>query len=259
VKLLTANGLGHHVQQLGPADGPVVVCVHGLGTDSLASFYFTLGQPLAAAGFRVIMYDLRGHGRTERPPSGYRLDDFVADLAAILDELGVLAPAYLIGNSYGGTIGFGLAAQHPARVAGLAVVESEPASADWAAKMAANLSRAGTDLVRPEAMAWITARYGRHTAKLARGATALLRDTTLIADIPASTIPATDPACPVLAIYGADSDLAPQAASLAGRLARGETAIVPGQQHSVLVERAATVRDLVLPWLARCRTSELAA
>jgi pimeloyl-ACP methyl ester carboxylesterase len=259
MNLVGANGIRHHVQRLGPADGPVVVCVHGLGTDSLASFYFTLGQPLSAAGHHVVMYDLRGHGRSERPPAGYRLDDFVADLDALLGALGVDRPAYLVGNSFGGTIGFTLAAHRPERVAGLAVIESEPASAGWAAKMAANLGRAGTDLVRPEAQDWITARYGRHTARLARGATALLRDTTLVADIPASTVPPDDVSCPVLAIYGADSDLAGQAPGLRDRLAACETALVPGQRHSVLVETAGTVRDLILPWLARCRAAEIRA
>ncbi len=61
-----------HVQRLTPdsaadGDAPVVVCVHGLLTDSLASYYFTLGPAFAAAGIDVIMYDLRGHGRSDAP------------------------------------------------------------------------------------------------------------------------------------------------------------------------------------------------
>jgi pimeloyl-ACP methyl ester carboxylesterase len=253
VTVVHANGITQHVQEMGPPDGPVVVCVHGLGTDSLASFYFTLGKPLADAGLRVLMYDLRGHGRSERPATGYRLDDFVADLDALLDALGVDGPVCLIGNSFGGTVGFGLALRRPQRVAGLAVIESEPATAAWATKMAANLGRARTDLVRPEALAWVADRYGRHTAKLARGAAALLNTTTLVADIPASTIPSAGElatiACPVLAIFGTESDLAEQAPVLRNRLPRCQTALVPGQQHSVLVERARVVCELVLPWL----------
>ncbi|MGH8887978.1 MAG: alpha/beta hydrolase, partial [Egibacteraceae bacterium] len=65
------NGVRLHVQQVPakakPRGGrrPTVVFVHGLGTDSLASFYFTLAGPVSAAGVDVIAYDLRGHGRSE--------------------------------------------------------------------------------------------------------------------------------------------------------------------------------------------------
>jgi pimeloyl-ACP methyl ester carboxylesterase len=262
VTVVHANGIAQHVQQMGEPGAPTVVCVHGLGTDSLASWYFTLGKPLADAGHRVVMYDLRGHGRTERPPTGYTLDDFVSDVAALLDALDVTGPVYLVGNSFGGTIAFGLAVRHPERVAGITVIESEPATAGWAAKMAANLVEAGTQLRRPEALAWVAARYGRHTAKLARSAAALLHATTLAEDIPAGAVPSAAQVaaidCPVLAVYGEDSDLADQAPLLRAWLPRCATALVPRQEHSVLVETPGAVRDLVLPWLRRC-TSEVPA
>jgi pimeloyl-ACP methyl ester carboxylesterase len=250
VTMVAANGIRQHVQQIGPPGAPTVVCVHGILTDSLASWYFTIAGALADAGLRVVMYDLRGHGRSDRPPTGYRLDDFVADLAALLDELAVTGPVYLLGNSFGGTVAFGLAIQRPDRVAGVAFIESEPATPEWAAKMATNLARARTDLARPEAYPWITVRYGVRTTRLARGAARILATTTLATDLPASTVPSTvDVRCPVLAIYGAKSDLAAQAPWLTARLARCTTAVVPGQEHSVLIEVPDTVRDLVLSWL----------
>jgi pimeloyl-ACP methyl ester carboxylesterase len=252
-----ANGLDLHVQEMAPGTGhpgATVVCVHGILTDSLASYYFTLAKPLADAGARVLMYDQRGHGRSERPPSGYRLDDFVADLAALLDLIGPADPVYLLGNSFGGTVAFGYAARYPSRVAGVAVVESEPATAEWAAKMAVNLARAATDLRRPEAMAWIAARYGLHTARLGRAASRLLQATTVERDIPASEVltPAEISAigCPVLAIYGEKSDLAEQAPAMRASLPDCTTVVVPGQEHSVLIGVPGTVRDLVLRWLA---------
>jgi pimeloyl-ACP methyl ester carboxylesterase len=212
VSVVRANGVDHHVQEMGPAGTPTVVCVHGIGTASLASFYFTVAKPLADTGLRVVMYDLRGHGRTERPPTGYTLDDYVDDLAGLLDQVAGCEAVYLLGNSFGGTVAFSFAARRPGRVAGIAVIESEPAAPEWATKMAANLERAATELARGEALAWITVRYGRRTAKLAKAAARMLDSTTLVRDIPASAVPARDRLsalrCPVLAVYGADSDRA---------------------------------------------------
>jgi pimeloyl-ACP methyl ester carboxylesterase len=55
--------------------------------------------------------------------------------------------------------------------------------------------------------------------------------------------------CPVLAVYGADSDLAVQAPALAALFADCTTRLIPGQEHSVLVNVPGTVLDLVLSWL----------
>ena len=66
---IRANGARFHVQQLATtagADAPTVVFVHGLVTDNLSSFYYTLAGPVVAAGARAVLYDLRGHGRSER-------------------------------------------------------------------------------------------------------------------------------------------------------------------------------------------------
>ena len=91
-------------------EAPVVVFVHGLLTDSLASYYFTLGPSFAAAGIDVIMYDLRGHGRSERPETGYQIEYFVDDLVALLDALGERRRVHVVGNSFGGTVAAGVAA-----------------------------------------------------------------------------------------------------------------------------------------------------
>lgn len=254
---VAANGVTLHVQQLGATGRPgqpTIVLVHGIATDSLASWYFTVGKPLADAGLRVVMYDLRGHGRSDRPPTGYRLEDFVGDLAALLPALGVTEPVYLLGNSFGGTIGYSYAVEYPDRVAGLAVIESEPATPGWAAKMAANLTRAREQLPHSEAFAWIRLKYGAHTARLARGAGRMLTATSIATDIPASRRPSAAQvaalSCPVLSIYGADSDLAEQAPLVERMLPRARSVIVAGQEHSVLIERPAEVSALVLSWLA---------
>ncbi|MFE9675295.1 alpha/beta fold hydrolase [Streptomyces sp. NPDC006259] len=252
-----------HVQRIGPRDGraatATVVLVHGLLTDSLASYYFTVAPAFAAAGLDVVMYDLRGHGRSERPAEGYTLDDNIDDLAALLDRLGVTGPVHLVGNSYGGTVAFGYAARRPERAASVTLIESEPATAAWAVKLGGILDRVVTQLAHnePDAVAWIAEHRGHNTARLARGAARLARDTTLGRDIPASRVlteeEITAVRCPVLAVYGGDSDLAELAPWLQALLPRCRTVVIPGHEHSVLVEAAAAVGGEVLALVRETR------
>ncbi|MBO7940905.1 alpha/beta fold hydrolase [Streptomyces antibioticus] len=245
-----------HVQRTGPRRGrpavATVVLVHGLLTDSLASYYFTVAPAFAAAGLDVVMYDLRGHGRSERPAGGYTLDHNIDDLEALLDRLAVTGPVHLVGNSYGGTIAFGYAVRRPERAASVTLIESEPATPAWAVKLERILHRVSAQLAEnePEALAWVTAHRGRHTARLAKGAARLVRETTLSQEIPASRVLTRHQirtvSCPVLAVYGGDSDLAEQAPRLKELLPDCRTVIVPGHEHSVLVEASGTVGGHIL-------------
>jgi pimeloyl-ACP methyl ester carboxylesterase len=254
---LDLDGLSFHVQRLGPTDAQppaaTVVLLHGLLTDSLASYYFTLAPALTGAGAEVLMYDQRGHGRSERPPTGYRLERFVDDLEALLDRLELTGPVHLLGNSFGGTVAFALAARRPEQVLGILSIESEPATAAWAAKLDDILRRAEAELGKRSTLAWVAAKRGRHTARLARSAAAMLAETSLAREIPASRLPGEAELrairCPVLAVYGTRSDLALQAAWLDGLLPDCRSAFVPGQEHSVLVEAPEVVRELTLSWL----------
>src|SRR3954462_13609581 len=121
---VTARDVRFHVQQLGPTDGPKLVFVHGLVMDNLSSFYYTLAAPLARNGVHTILFDLRGHGLSERPPTGYTPADSAGDLLSILDEMAIGEPVYLLGNSYGGVVAMRAALLAPARVAGVVLVES---------------------------------------------------------------------------------------------------------------------------------------
>ncbi|MGW0883342.1 alpha/beta fold hydrolase [Streptomyces sp. NPDC002671] len=259
--MLDAGGIRLHVQRMGPAPGQppraTVVLVHGLLTDSLASYYFTVAPAFAAAGLDVVMYDLRGHGRSERPPDGYTLDHNIDDLEALLGRLDVTGPVHLVGNSYGGTIAFGYAARHPERAATLTLIESEPATAAWAAKLGGILRRVVTELAHnePDALAWITAHRGHNTARLAKGAARLARETTLGRDIPASRVLTQAEIgavrCPVLGVYGGDSDLVDLVPLKKTLLADFRAVVLPGHAHSVLVEAAGAVGGHVLDLIGR--------
>ena len=73
--------------------------------------------------FRVLTYDLRGHSQSERPNGQGSIRDDVADLAALIEYLG-LVPAWVVGNSAGASIALRLAAEHPKLLRG--VVGHEP-------------------------------------------------------------------------------------------------------------------------------------
>ena len=105
--------------EAGPADGPVVLCLHG--EPSWSFLYRKMIPVLAAGGVRVIAPDLVGFGRSDKPAriedhSYARQVEWVRCLA--FDRLDLRAVT-LVGQDWGGLIGFRLAAEHPGRFARL--------------------------------------------------------------------------------------------------------------------------------------------
>lgn len=68
--------------------------------------------PILAQSFRVLTYDRRGHSKSERPASPGSIHEDAADLAALIEQLG-LAPAHIVGHSMGGSIVLRLAGERP--------------------------------------------------------------------------------------------------------------------------------------------------
>jgi 3-oxoadipate enol-lactonase len=96
--------------------GPSVVLLHGLGGTG-AAIWKNHAEALAR-DFEVVVPDLRGAGESPKPPGPYSLQDFVDDLHALV-ERPELAPAALVGHSFGGSIVLAYAAQHPGDVRGV--------------------------------------------------------------------------------------------------------------------------------------------
>jgi pimeloyl-ACP methyl ester carboxylesterase len=252
---MTVNGLRTNVQ-LVPAGGTeTVVFLHGMGTDSLASFYLTLAPPVAAAGIDVISYDLRGHGKTERPERGYTLGDFVADLDDLLRQLGVDRPVHLVGNSFGGTLAYSYAVACPDRVRSIVCIESEPATEVWAEKMSAILAHTVRFLQVEESFDWIEANFGAHHRRLARLAAERITSTKMAEEVPLGPLLTWEQVaaigCPVLSILGSHGYQADDLEALTSLLPNGELHVFQGQGHSVLVEQHREVRELVLKWIER--------
>lgn len=261
-----AGGIRFHVQRLpayrpaGSVDHrtptPTVVFVHGLGIDNMSSFYYTLANPAARAGADVILYDLRGHGYSERPTTGYSLEESVRDLTELLDELGVTGPVHLIGNSYGGMVALALAMAHPVRVASLllieALVEFAAVTEDWEEETARVLVAQGMKL-RMSMSEW-RAEYGRKLRRFHTAIDALVHGTTLVADLrtlrPLRNADLRSITCPVLAVYGDKSDVIHQGYRLKHLLPNCTLAVVPNSSHFLIVEASDVLRDLLLRWLS---------
>jgi pimeloyl-ACP methyl ester carboxylesterase len=104
----------------GPADAPVVVLLHGVGSSS-----DTWGQllPFLPTGFRYLTPDYRGHGASEAGELPYALGDFVADHFRLLDELGIKA-AHIVGFSIGAIFAQAIARAIPDRTRSLVLLNS---------------------------------------------------------------------------------------------------------------------------------------
>lgn len=108
---------GRAVRYREAGSGPAIVLVHGLGVS--ADYWWRNGPPLAAAGFRALAPDLPGFGHTEGPPA-LSVVDQAAALLAWADALEIGAAVY-VGHSLSCQTILQLAADHPRRVAGLAL------------------------------------------------------------------------------------------------------------------------------------------
>jgi pimeloyl-ACP methyl ester carboxylesterase len=251
-----ANGVRLHVQRLSPPpevppSGETIVLIHGLIVDDLSSYYFTLANPLAAAGHDVVLYDLRGHGHSERPPTGYTLRDGIADLDGLLTALEIDRPVHLIGNSYGGAIAIGMALDHPDRVADVTMIEGHYATVGFGEEMAETLRLVTVGIQDEKWRNWIEER-GRKTMRLARRGVTLIEDTSIEQDVldmvPSSPSELQGLTLPILAIYGGASELLGRARDLE-RLASGTRLIVlPDLDHRVLFNTSPYLCEVLLWW-----------
>ncbi len=116
------GGYRIHYETEGPADGPAVVLVHGLG--GRAEDWRDLAPFIAKAGFRVYLPDLLGYGRSEKPRNfSYAVRDEAAVVVEFIDALG-LKQVDLGGWSMGGAIAQHVAADHPERIKRLMLFDS---------------------------------------------------------------------------------------------------------------------------------------
>lgn len=104
----------------GQVENPALLLVHGIG--SRRSGWDQL-LPTLVEHFRVITYDLRGHGESPMPVGRFGLDALVDDVEALRQSLGIEV-MHIAGHSLGGMIGPAYARRHPSRVLSLGLLST---------------------------------------------------------------------------------------------------------------------------------------
>jgi pimeloyl-ACP methyl ester carboxylesterase len=117
-----AHGLSLHALEWS-REGTLLLFLHGFGNDA---HVWSWCAPSFAPHYRVVAYDHRGHGQSDRDPEGrYDHESMALDVAAVMDALGA-ARAVIVGHSLGGRVAMRFAGMHPERLAGLIIVDSAP-------------------------------------------------------------------------------------------------------------------------------------
>ncbi|MFI7010887.1 alpha/beta fold hydrolase [Streptomyces sp. NPDC050145] len=125
-----------HVEEAG-ASGPLLLCLHGIGSSSAA---FAPQLEGLAEHARVIAWDAPGYGKSPDPEVPLDLDGFADAAAEVIRAYG--SPAHVLGVSWGGVIALRLATRHPELVASLIVADSSAGSGTDPAKAAGMRARA---------------------------------------------------------------------------------------------------------------------
>ncbi len=233
----------------GPAGAPAVVLIHGLGLNRRVWRDYL---PRLRQRYRVLDYDLFGHGESARPPAKPSLSLFAGQLLELMDELEI-GRAALIGFSLGGMINRRVAMDRPDRVSGLVILNSpherEPdaqrsverraldsAAGGPGATLEAAIERWFTPEFRrghaayiDEVRAWVLANepavYAECREVLAFGVTELIQPE------PPITLPTLVVTCEF------DSGSTPaMSQAIASEIAGASVVVVPGLRHMGLVE-----------------------
>ena len=101
-------------------EGETLVFIHGLGSSSVDWFF---QSEFFSQKYQVLTYDVRGHGKSEKPAGVYSVSLFASDLANLLKKLAI-KDAHIVGLSMGGWIGFQFAIDFPEMVRTLTIVNS---------------------------------------------------------------------------------------------------------------------------------------
>jgi len=232
--------------------GRHVTLLHGVGS------HLQAWDSVVAAlrdEFTLLRYDLRGHGKSGKPPGPYALDDYVADLAALLDAQSVDRTT-LVGSSFGGMIAPAFTVRHPKRVHALGIVSAvagrTPEQRAVMVKRADELAQGGATMTVSAAIErWFTPEFRARNPEIIErqiqrvlgndsvgyaAAYRVFAESDVIDDLHKIS-------CPTLVMTGEhDSGSTPEMArAIHKRIAGSHLVILPRYRHSLLIEATAEV------------------
>jgi pimeloyl-ACP methyl ester carboxylesterase len=148
VSVPTGDGGRLAVWVMGPDDGPTVVCAHGWTAER--RIWATVARRLVAAGWRVVVYDQRGHGASSAGADGLTIAAIGADVASVLEHLD-LSGAVVAGHSMGGMAVQAFAIEHKdvlaERIRALALISTAGAELGLKALDKSAASLIGSDTI----------------------------------------------------------------------------------------------------------------
>src|SRR6266850_1957576 len=246
----TANGITTQYELEGPPGAPVVTLSHSLA----ANLHLWDAQAAALQDrYRVLRYDIRGHGGSGVPPAPYTLEQMADDLHGLLQALGI-AETHFVGLSMGGLIGMTLALKFPRAVRSLVLADTTASYGPERKPMWDDRIRVaetkGIDAVLDRTMeAWFTAPFRAARPDVIARIRAMLAPTDPVGYVGA--IHAIR--CPTLILVGEEdrgTDIT-MARAMHERIAGSELTVIPKAAHCSCVEAADEFNRALLAFLAQ--------
>ena len=258
--IVRANGVDLHTMVLGE-EGPLLFMLHGLVVGSVATWCFQFA-PALAKKYRVVLFDMRGHGMSEKSLTGFDLPTMAADLAGLIrfyqgeyHQLG--KPVYLVGHSYGALVMLHYAAHHQLQdwpdVASMVVVDAPlPASRFIYPSMREMVTPERVDENAREALTKLGISGRRRQQKLSEHFRYLYLESSMRRDIESSADIDDDLlasfSMPVKLIYGEHSDCLSAGERLARLIPESELQVLPCG-HYITVELPGQLARLINHYL----------
>ena len=265
------DGTRIHYEVTGRVGRTPVLMIQGLGASKNA---WNLQRIAMATRFRIISFDNRGAGRSDKPTEPFTLEQMADDAIAVLDAAGI-ETAHIVGASMGGVISQIVAVKHPQRVRSLTLVCTACRNHPWRQELlqswAKTAEEKGMIEVGKEAAQWVMSPRSFRRLVPAftwMGPLAALRPRhSFVSQIHAildtredlvdqlSTITA-----PTMVIVGNQDILTPRGDSeeIAERIPNAELVVISGAAHGLMMEHSSTFNKILIEFLQRTELARVA-
>ena len=265
------DGTRIHYEVTGRVGKTPVLMIQGLGASKNA---WNLQRIAMATRFRIISFDNRGAGRSDKPTEPFTLEQMADDAIAVLDAAGI-ETAHIVGASMGGVISQIVAVKYPQRVRSLTLVCTACRNHPWRQELlqswAKTAEEKGMIEVGKEAAQWVMSPRSFRRLVPAftwMGPLAALRPRhSFVSQIHAildtredlvdqlSTITA-----PTMVIVGNQDILTPRGDSeeIAERIPNAELVVISGAAHGLMMEHSSTFNKILIEFLQRTELARVA-
>ena len=265
------DGTRIHYEVTGKTGATPVLMIQGLGASKNA---WNLQRIAMATRFRIISFDNRGAGRSDKPTEPFTLEQMADDAIAVLDAAGI-ETAHVVGASMGGVISQIVAVKYPQRVRSLTLVCTACRNHPWRQELlqswAKTAEEKGMIEVGKEAAQWVMSPRSFRRLVPAftwMGPLAALRPRhSFVSQIDAilntredlvdqlSTITA-----PTMVIVGNQDILTPRGDSeeIAERIPNAELVVISGAAHGLMMEHSSTFNKILIEFLQRTELARVA-